>query len=102
MSGIESGDPHASAKLLPLVYDELRNLAAARMASERPDHTLQTTALIHEAYLRLVGDGAQTWVSRGHFLPLRPRRCARPWLITGCITSGCAASAACSCAVSIH
>jgi len=67
LSSIESGDRHASAELLPLVYDELRKLAAARMASERPDHTLQTTALVHEAYLRLVGDVSQTWVSRGHF-----------------------------------
>ncbi len=63
-----AGDHQAAAKLLPLVYDELRKLAAARMAAESPDHTLQPTALVHEAYLRLVGpaDDAQ-WTSRGHF-----------------------------------
>lgn len=68
LSKIESGDPQASEELLPLVYDELRRLAAARMASERPDHTLQATALVHEAYVRLV-DAAETtnWDSRGHF-----------------------------------
>jgi RNA polymerase sigma factor (TIGR02999 family) len=65
---IESGDPSAAEQLLPLVYDELRKLAAARMAHESPDHTLQSTALVHEAYLRLVDtDRAQHWNSRGHF-----------------------------------
>ena len=63
-----AGDPKAAADLLPLVYDELRQLAAARMASEAPDHTLQPTALVHEAYLRLVGTNAdQPWNGRGHF-----------------------------------
>jgi RNA polymerase sigma factor (TIGR02999 family) len=63
-----AGDSKAAADLLPLVYDELRTLAAARMAAESPDHTLQPTALVHEAYLRLVGtDTAQPWNSRGHF-----------------------------------
>lgn len=63
-----AGDPKAATDLLPLVYDELRKLAAARMASEARDHTLQPTALVHEAYLRLVGnDAAQPWNSRGHF-----------------------------------
>src|SRR5436853_195504 len=63
-----AGDPKAAADLLPLVYDELRKLAAARMAAEAPDHTLQPTALVHEAYLRLVGtDAAQPWNGRGHF-----------------------------------
>src|SRR6476619_730968 len=63
-----SGDRKAAADLLPLVYDELRKLAAARMAAESPDHTLQPTALVHEAYLRLVGsDHGQPWNSRGHF-----------------------------------
>src|SRR5215207_9198043 len=63
-----AGDRHAAADLLPLVYDELRKLAAARMAAESPDHTLQPTALVHEAYLRLVGnDPRQPWNSRGHF-----------------------------------
>src|SRR5262247_2898983 len=69
LSAIEGGDPHAAEQLLPLVYDELRKLAAARMAEERADHTLQPTALVHEAYLRLV-EGAEpnaTWDSRGHF-----------------------------------
>ena len=65
---IESGDQQASEELLPLVYEELRKLAAARMANERPDNTLQGTALVHEAYMRLVDvDKAQHWDSRGHF-----------------------------------
>jgi RNA polymerase sigma factor (TIGR02999 family) len=63
---IESGDPSAAERLLPLVYDELRKLAAAKMAHERSDHTLQPTALVHEAYIRHV-DEAQHWDSRGHF-----------------------------------
>ena len=68
LSKIEAGDPQASAELLPFVYEELRKLARARMASERPDHTLQATALVHEAYLRLVDrDKSQHWDSRGHF-----------------------------------
>src|SRR5882724_9145364 len=63
-----AGDRRAAADLLPLVYDELRKLAAARMAAESPDHTLQPTALVHEAYLRLVGRGDdQGWDGRGHF-----------------------------------
>ena len=65
---IEDGDPSAAEQLLPLVYDELRKLAAVRMAQESPDHTLQATALVHEAYVRLVdGQQAQHWNSRGHF-----------------------------------
>lgn len=65
---IESGDPSAAEQLLPLVYDALRKLAAARMAAERPDHTLQATALVHEAYLRLVDDDeVRHWDSRAHF-----------------------------------
>ena len=68
LSGIEAGDPHAAAQLLPLVYDELRKLAAQRLAQEKPGQTLQATALVHEAYLRLVdGDQARHWNSRGHF-----------------------------------
>jgi RNA polymerase sigma factor (TIGR02999 family) len=73
LSAIELGDPHAADKLLPLVYDELRKLAAQRMAGERADHTLQPTALVHEAYLRLVASPgresgeAPRWDSRGHF-----------------------------------
>jgi RNA polymerase sigma factor (TIGR02999 family) len=63
-----AGQPHAAAELLPLVYEELRKLAAARMAAERGDHTLNPTALVHEAYLRLVGgDTPQDWDGRGHF-----------------------------------
>jgi RNA polymerase sigma factor (TIGR02999 family) len=65
LSAIEQGDPAAAQQLLPLVYDELRQLAAARMAAERPDHTLDATALVHEAYLRLVGD--QHFDNRRHF-----------------------------------
>jgi RNA polymerase sigma factor (TIGR02999 family) len=65
---IESGDPSAAEQLLPLVYDELRKLAAARMAREAPGHTLQPTELVHEAYLRLVGsESAPHWDNRGHF-----------------------------------
>ena len=68
LSAIEQGDPHASEQLLPLVYDELRRLAAEKMAQERPGQTLQATALVHEAYLRLVaGEQGQHWNSRGHF-----------------------------------
>jgi RNA polymerase sigma factor (TIGR02999 family) len=63
-----AGDPHAAAELLPLVYVELRKLAAARLAAEAPGQTLQATALVHEAYLRLVGgDPDRHWDSRGHF-----------------------------------
>jgi len=68
LSAIEQGDPRASAELLPLVYDELRRLAAQRLAREKPGQTLQATALVHEAYLRLVAtDHAAGWKSRGHF-----------------------------------
>src|SRR5262245_15587912 len=66
LSAIQQGDRHASEQLLPLVYEELRRLAAARMAAEPAGQTLQPTALVHEAYLRLV-DGGQAWDSRGHF-----------------------------------
>jgi RNA polymerase sigma factor (TIGR02999 family) len=68
LSTIEHGDPSAAEQLLPLVYDELRKLAAARMAQESPGQTLQATALVHEAYLRLVGPGStHQWQGRGHF-----------------------------------
>jgi len=68
LAEIEAGDTHAASRLLPLVYDELRKLAAQKMAQEKPGQTLQATALVHEVYLRLV-DGAQVqnWNSRGHF-----------------------------------
>jgi RNA polymerase sigma factor (TIGR02999 family) len=65
---IQAGDPHAAAQLLPLVYDELRRLAARRLAQERPGQTLEPTALVHEAYVRLIGDRPeQNWDHRGHF-----------------------------------
>lgn len=68
LSAIEQGDPAAAKQLLPLVYDELRKLAAAKLAHERPGQTLQATALVHEAYLKLVDVNAtQQWNSRGHF-----------------------------------
>jgi RNA polymerase sigma factor (TIGR02999 family) len=68
LSQIESGDPSAAEQLLPLVYEELRRLAAAKLAQEKPGQTLQATALVHDAYLRLVdSDKAQHWNSRGHF-----------------------------------
>src|ERR1700682_5350425 len=66
---IQQGDPHAASQLLPLVYDELRRLAAQKLAHEKPGQTLQPTALVHEAYLRLVGKDnvGQHWDGRGHF-----------------------------------
>jgi len=68
LSQIESGDPAAAEQLLPLVYEELRKLAAARLAQEKPGQTLQATALVHDAYIRLVDvEKAQHWHSRGHF-----------------------------------
>jgi len=68
LSAIEQGDPQASEQLLPLVYEELRKLAAQKMAQEKPGQTLQATGLVHEAYLRLVsGTQPQDWDSRGHF-----------------------------------
>jgi len=89
LSAIGQGDPQAAEQLLPLVYDELRKLAAEKMAKENPGQTLQATALVHEAYIRLVDvKKAQRWDSRGHFfaaaaeamrriLVERARRCAR-------------------------
>jgi len=68
LTAIDNGDPHAAAQLLPLVYDELRKLAAQRLAHEAAGQTLEPTALVHEAYLRLVGPAAnQAWDGRGHF-----------------------------------
>lgn len=64
---VQKGDPNAASELLPLVYHELRRLAAARMAHERPDQTLQPTALVHEAWLRLAGNENQEWNGRAHF-----------------------------------
>jgi RNA polymerase sigma factor (TIGR02999 family) len=67
LASIDRGDPGAAERLLPLVYDELKKLAAARLAAERPGQTLQATALVHEAYVRLVDGNQQQWNSRGHF-----------------------------------
>jgi RNA polymerase sigma factor (TIGR02999 family) len=71
LSAIEQGDPHAAAQLLPLVYDELRKLAAAKLVQEKPGQTLEATALVHEAYVRLVGappeGAAREWGGRAHF-----------------------------------
>src|SRR5262245_27195172 len=67
IDAIGSGDSHAAAELLPLVYTELRNLARAQMAHERAGQTLQPTALVHDAYLRLVGSDDPGWANRGHF-----------------------------------
>jgi len=67
IAAINNGDQQAMADLLPVVYDELRRLARARMATERVDHTLDPTALVHEAYLRLIGDISPQWDGRGHF-----------------------------------
>src|SRR5262245_40089697 len=73
LNAIDAGDPHAAAQLLPLIYEELRQLAAQRLAKEKPGQTLEATALVHEAYLRLVASPErergepQHWDSRGHF-----------------------------------
>ena len=67
LSAIDQGDPQAASELLPLVYDELRRLATQKLAHEKPGQTLQATALVHEAYIRLVGSEDQKWDSRGHF-----------------------------------
>lgn len=67
LSAIEQGEAQATDELLPLVYEELRYLAAQKLSKESPGHTLQATALVHEAYLRLLGPEVQTWHSRGHF-----------------------------------
>jgi RNA polymerase sigma factor (TIGR02999 family) len=68
LSAIEHDDPHAAGQLLPLVYDELRRLAAQKLSGEAPGQSIQATALVHEAYLRLVGEGCErSWNSRGHF-----------------------------------
>ncbi len=67
LRAVEAGDPSAAAELLPLVYDELRRLARAKMAAESPGQTLQPTALVHEAYMRVVGEGEEGWGGRSHF-----------------------------------
>jgi RNA polymerase sigma factor (TIGR02999 family) len=78
LSAIGQGDPRAAEQLLPLVYDELRKLAAQKLAQEKPGQTLQATALVHEAYLRLVDtDSAQPWDNRGHFFAAAARAMRR-------------------------
>lgn len=67
LNDLPADDPNAAAELLPLVYDELRKLARAKMSNELPNHTLQATALVHEAYLRLLGNQDQSWSNRAHF-----------------------------------
>ena len=67
LEAVRAGEPGAAERLLPLVYDELRHLAAARMAREAPGQTLQPTALVHEAWLRLGGDAQPAWQNRAHF-----------------------------------
>jgi hypothetical protein len=75
LSAIEQGDPHAAEQLLPLVYEELRKLAAQKLTQEKPGQTLEATALVHEAYLRLVGvEKARHWDSRRHFFAASRRR----------------------------
>src|SRR5262249_20557353 len=81
LSAIDQGDPHAAEQLLPLVYGELRQLAAQKLAREKPGQTLEATALVHEAYLRLVGRGdaagpERCWNSRGHFFAADPKLAA--------------------------
>ena len=77
LQSIEEGDSTAAEDLLPLVYEELRELAAAKMARENPGQTLSATSLVHEAYVRVVEvDKAQHWNSRGHFLAPPRKRCA--------------------------
>ena len=86
LSEVEQGDPHAAGQLLPLVYDELRKLAAQKLAQEKPGQTLQATALVHEAFLRLVGSGGgRSYQDRGHFFAAaatakRDWTYARTWL----------------------
>jgi RNA polymerase sigma factor (TIGR02999 family) len=81
LSAIEGGDPHAAEQLLPLVYQELRQLAAQKLAQEKPGQTLEATALVHEAYLRLVGD--QHFDSRGHFFAAAAEAMRRILVETG-------------------
>ncbi len=83
LSTIEQGDSHAADQLLPLIYDELRKLAASKLAQEKPGQTLQATALVHEAYVRLVGSGKspgqeQRWNSRGYFFAAAAEAMRRP------------------------
>ncbi len=79
LTAIEEGDTTATDELLPLVYEELRLLAAQKLSRERSGQTLQATALVHEAYMRLLGNEPASWNGRGHFLPRQPRPCAASW-----------------------
>jgi hypothetical protein len=88
LSALGQGDPQAASQLLPLVYDELHQLAAHRLAHQTPGQTLQPTALVHEAYLRLVGDaGGHDWDSRSNFAVRAAR--SRSSAANGCWPSGC-------------
>src|SRR5437879_261973 len=92
LDAIQKGDPKATEDLLPLVYAELRKLAASKLAQQPPDQTLQPTALVHEAYLRLLGDGSHSWQNRRHFFAAALRRCATcSWTARGarrpCVTA---------------
>src|SRR5438552_15924348 len=94
LAAVEAGDPRAASELLPLVYDELRKLAAARLADERPGQTLQPTALVHEAYVRLVGGGqGRDWNGRGHFFAAAAEAMRRILVEQGrrkqCVKHGC-------------
>lgn len=80
LAALDSGDPKATEELLPLVYAELRRLAAARMAREQPGHTLQPTALVHEAWLRLGGDEQPRWETRAHFFAAAAEAMRRIWV----------------------
>jgi RNA polymerase sigma factor (TIGR02999 family) len=93
LSAIEQGDPHAAEQLLPLVYDELRKLAAHKLAQEKPGQTLQATALVHEAYVRLVDvDQARQWNSRGHFFAAAAEAMRRILIDTSWSAAGAAAT----------
>ena len=93
-AAIEQGEPQAAEQLLPLVYDELRRLARARLASEASGQTLQATALVHEAYLRLVGrDPGVAWDGRGHFSPPPLRGCGESWSRMPAASAGSATAA---------
>ena len=81
LAAIEQGDARAADELLPLVYAELRRLAAAKMSHELPGHTLQATALVHEAYIRLVGSQDQDWSGRTHFFAAAAEAIGPNWLI---------------------
>ena len=102
LSAMEAGDPHAAGPLLPLVYDELRSLAAQRLAQESAGQTLEPTALVHEAYLRLVGRNVdQVWDSRGHFFAAAAV-CMRRILATTLVVNVDSNTAASLCALVPH